>query len=270
MSQKKTRKRKQYIFRLEGVIPNVVEKKYGLSLMSNIDSLDVVPKDITNIDDVITTKNLVTMSFVDDDKVQHSCDVVFSDIHDGRNVRIVNRNDPIVNCFWDRCPIDRNTYPIGCPVRYVPNTVTKKYYSEISKDNYEIKENVTPRVSNLSHVQNDDRLKCASSGIDYYETDGIFCSFNCCMAYIKDNTHNKLYSSSEKLLLHMYRRLHPTVKFPEITPAPSWRLLKSNGGFLSIDKFRSGFGKVEYTYHGLTNMPKMNSIGRLYETTLTF
>ena len=35
---------------------------------------------------------------------------------------------------------------------------------------------------------------------DYYITDGIFCSFNCCLAFI-NNTNDKLYHDSLNLLL---------------------------------------------------------------------
>ena len=39
---------------------------------------------------------------------------------------------------------------------------------------------------------------------NYYETDGCFCSFNCCLAFINDNVHNAMYSSSKHLLMKMY------------------------------------------------------------------
>ena len=42
---------------------------------------------------------------------------------------------------------------------------------------------------------------------EYYETDGIFCSFNCCQSYINDNKHIRLYDNSHMLLLKMYNDL---------------------------------------------------------------
>jgi len=53
-----------------------------------------------------------------------------------------------INCWWCRYPIPEEIHPLGCPVKYVKKDLHKGVNEE------------------------------------HFETDGIFCSFNCVMAYI--------------------------------------------------------------------------------------
>jgi hypothetical protein len=102
----------------------------------------------------------------------------------------------------------------------------------------------------------------------YYVTDGIFCSFNCCMAFINENKHNKLYANSKMLLLQLYNTLNETNR-ELINSAPHWRTLKSYGGFITIEKFRQGFTKYVYEDHGsVVETPGFNAMRTLYEESI--
>ena len=165
------------------------------------------------------------------------------------------------SCFWCRHPFD--TKPIGCPIRYIPRKAIKRYTSQISKDEYIIKENITKHRADVLTEMNDDSMTIVLT--DYYETDGIFCSFNCCQAYINDNKHNRIYDYSSILLKKYYSGIFKTSSLEfEIKPAPSWRLLEPYGGHLNIVKFRENFDKVEYIDKG-TILPKIAQIGIAYE-----
>ena len=83
---------------------------------------------------------------------------------------------------------------------------------------------------------------------DFFETDGIFCSFNCCLSFIKSNEYNSVYNLSENLLHLMYYKFFN--KNDKLTEAPSWRLLRQYGGNLSIEDFRKNFNNVNYKYMG--------------------
>lgn len=126
------------------------------------------------------------------------------------------------HCFWDRHPL-KDTVAVVCPTRFKPKQVVKVYKSEISKDVYTIKENITSDTNPV----NFDTLN------EEYETDGLFCSLNCCLAFIKDNKHNLQYSQSEMLFYKL-------VNYERVLEAPHWRTLIEYGGTLTIKEFRKG------------------------------
>ena len=117
-----------------------------------------------------------------------------------------------------------------------PSTLIKNYYSELTKDTYTIREKISSNMKKLFPLlsNNQDTLQVLEN--DYYLTDGIFCSFNCCLAFIKSKWYNKIYSESEVFLNQIYYSLFD--KTMKIMKAPSWRLLQVYGGLLSIEEFR--------------------------------
>jgi hypothetical protein len=178
-------------------------------------------------------------------------------------------------CYWDRHPLPYNCYPFGCPIRFVPPRVVKNYISEVSKDFYTISETVTPqRAAQVEERKNtgNDKIQPSGAGCgcaerqnnedrnsitnsiiieagNYYEVEGIFCSFQCCLAYLEDNKANPIYNHSGLLLRQFYRDLTGH-NFPDMHPAPSWKLLKNYGGILSIEEFRASFSNQQYIDHG--------------------
>lgn len=87
-----------------------------------------------------------------------------------------------------------------------------------------------------------------------YICDGIFCSFNCVLQFIEDNTINKntIYKDSKQLLYHLYYQIYPTDNTTTTTtnefiiPAGSFRLLKSYGGPFTIEEYRQNFNTIIY------------------------
>jgi hypothetical protein len=192
------------------------------------------------------------------------------------------------NCYWCRYKFDST--PIGCPVKYISKKAVKNYYSEVSKDFYTIKENITRKRSQMLHDNRGkfvfthiDNNACGGGGgngggncsinisnKDHYSTDGIFCSFNCCKAFIKDNKHNKLYENSDILLNKLYQDMY-NVKTIVINPSPHWRLLIEYGGYLTIQQFRDNFNKTTYESHGvIRNTDIFKPIATLFEEKLNF
>ena len=136
-------------------------------------------------------------------------------------------------CWW--CRHLFKTRPIGCPLVYHPH---KK--EGVDKERFEEK----LKAANISR-----------DGNDFFETEGYFCSFPCCKAYILSQRNNMKYKDSAGLLsllmYSIYRRR-------DIIPAaPSWKLLKDYGGHLTIQEFRSSFGKLEYEETINTRRPYM-------------
>jgi hypothetical protein len=250
------RKNKKYTFSLFDVDTEKVHKKYGIVISSYTSSF--TPKNTTKICELNKNSGTPeTISFLDESKRSHTCSISMIDFKSQMNVCLLK-----YNCFW--CKHVFETKCIGCPIKFVSSKATKSYHSEISKDIYTIKENVTSGRANSI-----DDKRISISGAEYYETDGVFCSFNCCQSYIMDNKHNRLYDMSHYLLMKMYNELVGT-KTVVISPAPHWRLLTSYGGHLTIKKFRDDFNKVEYESHGITNLPNFKPSCMLFEENIKF
>ncbi len=172
-------------------------------------------------------------------------------------------HETTINCFWCRHSFD--SPPIGCPIRFVSSQLCKRYISEITKDPYLIKENITSEKKvHMVDREKPEGISLTLVEKDYYETDGIFCSFNCCLAWLDEVKHVPMYVQSKQLLFKMY--LDTYGSFSDIIKAPHWRLLRQYGGHLTIEEFRESFNSVSYTqYNKISTRPKMHTIGFLFE-----
>jgi 6-phosphogluconate dehydrogenase len=257
---------KKNIFTLKNVNTEKVDQRFGISIVSNIHTLETThPENTTNILDLYVIRNTPEIvSFVDEAKKSHKCTISMVDFKTNKDFEHSN----IYDCFWCRNQIPSTVMAIGCPLKFVPNQAIKSYYSEISKDNYSIKENITNKRQQTIEKENDSNLKIINR--NYYLTDGIFCSFNCCMAYIEDNKNDSRYNLSEMLLLKMYHDICPK-NVQVIDEAPHWRKLKKCGGDLTIEEFRDSFNKIEYKEYGnVSQSLKFRSVGVLFEEKLKF
>lgn len=260
-----SRKMGKYVFTLYGVNIAKIEKKYKLPANDNSeendDNIDQYTTKITELNAEQNTPKI--FPFLDESKKIHMCSITMIDFESKMNINMLK-----YCCFWDRHPID--TKNIGCPIKYCPKKVVKKYYSCISKDTYIIKENITSnRAKNIQHTD-DKNQQLNISLSDYFITDGVFCSLNCISAWIDDNKHVRRYDQSKSLLVMLCERI-TGVKNAVIAPAPHWRTLEQYGGFLNIIKFRESFNKVSYECHGTIEiLPKFAPLATLYEEKLNF
>lgn len=173
-----------------------------------------------------------------------------------------------LSCFWCRHGFD--TMPIGCPLYYRPHRVVKKMSSEMSwKDSCIIRENVSNGV--FQRIQgNLDHLPVYEQ--DFYIVDGVFCSFPCCLSFIRDNKHkNPIYRDSEHLIRQMCHHAFPTETPIRMLEAPDWRLLQNYGGHLSIHAFRNATDNTQYvkTHQIVHKPPVQKMVGHVYEVKLT-
>lgn len=241
----------KYCFTLNNLNIDRINHKYGIYLDTNNESK--IEK--TTLLTKLNNKNSEVFSFLDESKKKHTCNISMIDFNSKKHVNLLR-----YNCFWCKNPFD--TYPVGCPIRYVSNQIVKKYKSYISKDTYIITENTNKKDVLYDNMRLIDK--------NYYETDGVFCSFNCCYSYIEDNTHNHMYIYSKNLLIKIYNEMMGT-QIETIIPAPHWRTLIQYGGHLNIMKFRDNFNKIEYEYQGTTRqIPKFISLGLYFEKKINF
>ena len=270
----KTRKSK-YVFTLKNINTEKVEQKYNIVLISNIDDDNIEqPKNTTKITEITELEkdtSIDIISFLDESKRLFQCNVSMIDFYTKRSIQKIKD----YNCYW--CRHAFTSYPIGCPIRYISSKAKKSYHSEVSKDDYIIKENITKYKrsiltdTDLFITKNKANISLEKN--EYYETDGIFCSFNCCKAFVRDNKYNNMYIDSDNLLIKLYVDINSNnnIKSVKINPAPHWRLLKEYGGHLTITEFREKFNKCTYDFYGTM---KLNSLykptGMLYEEKINF
>ena len=169
-----------------------IDHIYNFQQSSNL--FDSTPN--TNTLDVTSLLNSEThnmYSYVDDNKQCHKIIVTMRSVKDHgllpgwgeSNESQKLDNETVYNCFWDKNPI-RSIRTIGCPIAWIPDK------------------------------------KNEWTGTGTYITDGIFCSFNCAMAFIKDNLSNSMYRESTQLLHMLYRDMFSISVFSEmISPAPT-------------------------------------------------
>lgn len=250
----------KYFFQLKKVDTERVRRKYGVTLTPSDKKKEAEPEDTTKLTELDTDKGTPeVVSFLDESKRTHVCHVSMIDFESKMDVNLLR-----YYCFWDRHPF--NSRPIGCPMRYVTSQAVKTYHSHISKDTYTIKQNITKESRKALRGHKGIRVKLG----EYYETDGVFCSFNCCQAFIAAHRHLRRYDRSYMLLMKMYNDMMGT-KTVKISPSPHWRTLEPYGGHLSIIAFRDGFNKVDYECQGHSRgLPHFLPLATFYEEKIKF
>ncbi len=238
-----------------------VEDKYNL-LTDKTPSVNISkpPHMSTKISEVLNGSMDVAHPFLDEAKREKR--IVPTMIGRFSNGQLPN--DTTIHCFWCKHAFD--SPPIGCPTRFVSSQLCKRYTSEITKDPYTIKENLTTaKKMGMVEAEKPEGISITLIDKDYYETDGIFCSFNCALAWIDEMKHDPMYTQSRQLLFKMYTDTYG--KYPtDIIKSPHWRLLRDYGGTLDIEEFRKGFNTIQYVpYNKIATRPKMHTIGFLFE-----
>lgn len=122
-----------------------------------------------------------------------------------------------------------NTHPVGCPIKYNPTPKNPIHANRI-KERF--------REMNVSFDENN---------LDFFETEGIFCSFTCVKFYILDQlakTKSAKYKKAlEYLSLLYYKITGESVIIPSLS---SWKLSLDWGGHLTPTELRASVGNLDY------------------------
>jgi hypothetical protein len=250
-SQKRT-------FILKNLNPHSVKLTYGLLIVSNLQKgqAEDDPHKTTRIENVITVEEH-GVSFLDEQKKEMKCVATMVEWV-GKNQLPISTN---MHCFW--CRHSFASCPIGCPINYVNPMVEKSYTSQITKDKYYMRENVTQKKLEEMEDSSTSSLEIRTFPNHYFLTDGIFCSFNCVLAFILSKYYDSFYAQSYHLLHTMYEQfIGKQMRMHKILPAPDWRLLKPYGGPLSIEEYRRSFNHIEYKE--LFNITEMRTLSKVY------
>ena len=241
-------------FVLKNIDLQEINKTYGLVIISNLDKEKDTSIKRTKINDVIPDEIESSIIFLDENKRDNKCSATMIDILSQKSMPEKTN----IKCYW--CKSNFECKPIGCPIKYVNTIIEKSYVSHITKDKYYMRENIIK--SKLKYIMEKKDFDITTFPFDHYLTDGIFCSFNCTLAFIKDNNQDVFYKESYSLLHCLYYDLVGK-KITKITPSPHWRLLKDFGGSLSIEEYRNKFNCVDYRF--MFNIRDMKSISKVYK-----
>ena len=207
----------------------------------------------------------IDLSGVDRKKIKHNHGIetnekikIYDEIKHAKELwtcpRNIKETSTTIRCHWDHHTFDG--MGIFCPLAYRPKQVAKIGLGEVKQrpgigvadsnlNGYVIKENI-PKSKDISTLLNKNLLEITDA---YYEVDGVFCSPECCLAYINDEktkVGGSKFMDSERLLHFM---LGVTSK---ISPANNFRLLNAYGGNLTIEQFRKNNKSIKYEYYGTT------------------
>lgn len=244
-------------FVLKNIDIEKVYTKYGLTIVSNLNKENEDSFTTTKINDVISNDIEQSVIFLDENKKETKCVVTMVELLD--NNKLPDKTD--IKCFW--CKHNFETNPIGCPIKYVNPLIEKSYISQITKDRYYMRENIiNSKLKSLTSEKKDQQFDIQEYPFNHYLTDGIFCSFNCVLAFIKDNNHNIFYKESYSLLHCLYHDLVGK-KIAKIIPSPHWRLLKDFGGPLTIGEYRKNLNTIDYKF--MFTLRDMKSISKVYK-----
>jgi hypothetical protein len=183
------------------------------------------------------------------------------------NKNYILQNKENYNCWYCRHSLPTDVLPLSIPIKYYPaysecSLVHNSLINTVSKLEYKL--NTDLQIANVKDkdkifyerfaLSSQDCNKFDSSvdnnktidNNDYFDGEGIFCSFNCMVGFISENNCIK-YKNTGILINKLYYKLFGFFPKHKILPAPSWRLLKSYGGDLTIDEYRNSFQTVDFS-----------------------
>jgi hypothetical protein len=178
----------------------------------------VSPEEDISMADILQEKSKRSYYFLDTHKVQNKM---------WPNMIDVTLTGPLPasttkSCWWDRHSFQNR--PIGCPLRYIASA--------------------SGAVG--STVGDSATVPTLRGGEDkkVFETEGYFCGFPCCKAYIISQKSNPKYKDSLALLTMLFMSFYNRIEY---TPkAPTWKILKEYCGHLTIQEYRAAIGRLEY------------------------
>jgi hypothetical protein len=143
-------------------------------------------------------------------------------------------------CFWCTDLIEEGT-PVGCPLSIVKH------------------QELTLNTSNDLAYNLTTELPASAEFLTEY----LFCSFNCCKAFINLNQAKPKYKDSNRLLhlMYLYNNTQPSLlKQVQIAPAPCKSLKIEYGGHLTTAQYKNSFCKDLYHDLGVISMKGLTRI----------
>jgi hypothetical protein len=145
--------------------------------------------------------------------------------------------------------------PLGIPIDFHPS-----YY--VSKNDPTKIKRLTTRERDILSEDPENNIVT----MDYFDTEGIVCSFNCIISCIEDSP-SPVYKKTPYLITMMYKMIFGKYPDQKICKSPSWKLRDEYGGPLSDDEFERSLQTIQFTDTHQCRMVQMvtNPVSRIFE-----
>lgn len=138
-------------------------------------------------------------------------------IPDSSAVTLTPNRDVARKCMF--CTLDiLNRPPVGCPIKHVEKHNNLKY-------------------SDREHAGE-------------YITYGIFCSYNCALAFALERSNDIKFTNSQRYIALMVK--NETGEAVDVIPSPPKELMEVYGGYMTEGQYKLELGKIAYTSNGVT------------------
>ena len=288
-SKKPKRKTKcKYLFVLKNIDVMKIYSKYGIPMHQDISGGPPINTTQIKMLEKEPMEMETSVNYLDETKKLRSCII--------SKIDFTKKN---ICCWWCKSAFDGPAW--ACPIDIKPLLVEKRYTSAISKSPYSIIEktsgvnsvpstcstadevfnsNVPPEAAlhesrrSALHESRRSGVAQKNPSVISYITEGIFCSINCCVAWVNENSkRDVVYRDSPVLLTQMYNFiLNTQTKFHPLPPsAPHWKMLDKFGGNLTLEDFRQNTNKISYVYQGKSRVNvSFSPLATWYEENLKF
>jgi hypothetical protein len=246
IEKKIVKKKDEKKFTLKNINTIEIDKKYISKDLFNSDLLE--EEETKTITSKLEKLQLSTLKHHPNDKIKNK-NVINSNIYisipmkDHETKNTVPKKTTIV-CLNDQDPF--TTEPFGLPIKYYPSILEFKSGEYINKQPITKSERIKYQETLKQEIKDKKILTGKEQKLiinEYYDTDGIFCSFGCMLCYFYKNSNNPLYKNSLSLIRQLIKDvcLRDGLPIPvrNIHSAPNVRLLRKNGGPLTIEEYRN-------------------------------
>jgi len=253
---KKTGKKKveELTFTLKNINMAKIDKDFNMEAMKNLgDNCDLIfeTDEGTSLEKLgissLKKEPIITVFSKEKTKLQTYTTMI--DIMSKKELPISTN----VPCFG--CRRKYKTQPIGIPIKYYPSIY-------ISKND----ETKTKKLTVNDRKKLEDDKKKTITLLEYFDTDGMVCSFNCILLLIDEN-HSPLYKETLSLVPLLYKMIFGEYPKQKIIKAPSWRLRQEYDGPLSDEEYQKCLQTIIFTdMHQVHRVQRlMNPVGKIFD-----
>ena len=191
----------------------------------------------------------------------------FNDTYGNINRIFLNKNLNY-KCWHCKNNIPNDWIPISLPLKYYQSyiesyIIDNRNINQVKKLEYTLKEkipinnldkeNIFYDIKYLTSKEREDYEKNPKTDKsklvkkEYFDGEGIFCSFNCMLSFQhENNSKNVKYKDTAALIYLLYFYIFD--KYPDnIIKASNWKMLKEFGGDQTIEEFRKNFSIVSFS-----------------------